>query len=758
MTTDRVSQGWASLPALLAAAVLFAAAMTAGGLLSPDPVRQSSPENAFDVGAAQARLARILGDEAPHPVDTDAEDAVRERLLAEIRALGFAPDVRDDFACRSFPDGETECARVRNIVFSAGPATGPAILAAAHYDSVPAGPGASDDGIGIAAWLEAARHLRTAPLQRRVIFLFSDGEEMGLLGAQAFAVDDPLYESVEAIVNLEARGSSGPAWFFETNRPNADAVSTYFSSVSRPTANSIAADVYRLLPNSTDVTALTRPDVDVVNIAIVDGFEDYHTPSDSLAEQDPASLQHMGDQALAATLSFAGHGDRGSTENLAFTDVMARGFVSLPENASRIALGLCAALALLVFWRAGRERRWLALATPLIVLAGAGLLAFAAGWVLNALHPRFWFAHPELTRAWTLLLALSMILAAAGWFARGAPKATLAASGALTYALVGFAGSLILPGLSILFLPSALLFALGGIVALIWRPALWIGLAAAAIVAVVLWAPLLTFLEISLGYDAPFVHAILFSLMLTPWLGLLSALGASRWTAGLAGAATVAAIAAAAFAPPFSEARPRGLNVVHFQNLTSGEARFAVGGAKIPLPAPLAGAAAFSPELLFPGDETPFWTTLAPPVAVSGPDAVVTAIVRAVGQTRVRLQVHANGAYRTSVRIPRAALPQEITVNGVASETQGDTGDAYVLVGCSGRSCAEFEIEVTLGGDPAAGDWYVSGFYLGASPAAAALVAARPATAHPIQMGDGVSTLREVALQASESDQPTQAP
>ena len=100
-------------------------------------------------------------------------------------------------------------------------------------------------------------------LQRRVIFLFSDGEEQALLGAYAFANTDPLMEEVESLVDLEARGSRGPAVFFESNQPNADAVAAY-SAVSRPVANSVMADVYRLLPNSTDVTALTRPGLDVI--------------------------------------------------------------------------------------------------------------------------------------------------------------------------------------------------------------------------------------------------------------------------------------------------------------------------------------------------------------------------------------------------------------------------------------------------------------------------------------------------------------
>ena len=41
----------------------------------------------FNTQRAFERLQRILGDESPHPVDSDANDAVRERLISEITAI-----------------------------------------------------------------------------------------------------------------------------------------------------------------------------------------------------------------------------------------------------------------------------------------------------------------------------------------------------------------------------------------------------------------------------------------------------------------------------------------------------------------------------------------------------------------------------------------------------------------------------------------------------------------------------------------------
>ena len=251
---------------------LFLVLMTAGVAVEPPALRVPGAPG-FDARAAQARLRTIIDPAVAHPIDSAAEDVIRANLMREIAALGLRPEIHEAFACRPQPRFPLiDCGHVRNIVFSMGPASGPAVLAAGHYDSVQAGPGVTDDGIGVSVLLEVARELARTHLTRRIIFLISDGEEQALLGAYEFAQHDPLMHEVQALIELEARGTRGPAVFFETNQPNADAVRTY-ANVARPSANSISADIYRLLPNSTDVTVLKRPGLDVINIALLEGLE-----------------------------------------------------------------------------------------------------------------------------------------------------------------------------------------------------------------------------------------------------------------------------------------------------------------------------------------------------------------------------------------------------------------------------------------------------------------------------------------------------
>jgi Zn-dependent M28 family amino/carboxypeptidase len=63
-----------------------------------------------------------------------------------------------------------------------------AIVLGAHYDSVRRGPGANDDGTGVAAvMLVAAEMRRAAHRTRDLYFVFFDEEERGLRGSRAFA-------------------------------------------------------------------------------------------------------------------------------------------------------------------------------------------------------------------------------------------------------------------------------------------------------------------------------------------------------------------------------------------------------------------------------------------------------------------------------------------------------------------------------------------------------------------------------------------
>ena len=312
----------------------------------PDPTHPFQTERAFE------RLVRILGDETPHPVDSDANDAVRERLVGEIEALGFSPIVRDDFHCPVKP-GLGACARVRNVLFWAT-APGPnAVMLASHYDSVPPGPGAADDGAGVAISLEIAALMKGRALERPLLVLITDGEETGLIGASSFVNTDPLAKLVTAVVSMEARGVRGLASMFQTGRPNGrDTAFLKRPSTRIAKTSSLDTDVYELLPNDTDLTQYLNLPIDAANFAFVGGAAFYHTPHDDLAHLDKRSLFHMGANALAATETFLEQsGDEEDSQKI-YVDVMGATVLMMPQAWGVPVLGLGLVIFAITFLRA----------------------------------------------------------------------------------------------------------------------------------------------------------------------------------------------------------------------------------------------------------------------------------------------------------------------------------------------------------------------------------------------------------------------
>ena len=198
-----------------------------GALIAPPSPPLSVSPGEFDTTRAIARLQRILGDQRPHPVDSAADDAVRGRLMAELRAIGLQPRVHEAVDCSAFPKTRiVSCSRVRNVIATI-PGRGPGrhLLLDAHYDSTPTGPGAADDGLGVASLLEVGSILKATPPPRPVTLLFNEGEEFGLNGSHGVRRTDPLAREVDSLINIDARGVSGPALMFETSEPNGAALS-----------------------------------------------------------------------------------------------------------------------------------------------------------------------------------------------------------------------------------------------------------------------------------------------------------------------------------------------------------------------------------------------------------------------------------------------------------------------------------------------------------------------------------------------------
>src|ERR1700720_2554296 len=283
------------------ATFLFVVAVTAlllhlwqAQLIAPSGTANTpfSEEHAF------ATLSRLLKEQRPHTAGSPENAVVRDRIIAELKLAGYAPEVQAVLQCGP-AERNPGCTAIENIIaVHKGTGDGKAVLASAHYDSVPAGPGVSDDGTGVAVVLELARGFSAKTTRNDVIFLLTDGEETGLSGARAFAERHPLMRRVGVVVNFEARGASGPSMMFETGPGNARLMDLFAHAVARPSASSVSYEIYRLLPNDTDFSVYRKLGLSGFNFAFSNSASLYHSARDNLQYIDPRSLQHMGEHAL----------------------------------------------------------------------------------------------------------------------------------------------------------------------------------------------------------------------------------------------------------------------------------------------------------------------------------------------------------------------------------------------------------------------------------------------------------------------------
>jgi hypothetical protein len=265
-------------------------------------VGEEAPETEFSAARALKHLKVIASE--PHPVGSPAHSRVRDYLVQQIEALGLEAEIQTATAVVNYR--RTRVVRAQNVMTRLpGSGGSDTLLIMAHYDSVPRSPGASDDGSGVVALLETLRALRAGdPLANDVIFLFTDAEEIGLLGARVFRKEHPSMEEADLILNFEARGGGGPSIMFETG-PGTNSLIGQFARFSpHPVASSYSYDVYRKLPNDTDFSIFKSRGKPGFNFAYIHDLPAYHASFDTLDRIDLRSVQHHGSYALALLRGF----------------------------------------------------------------------------------------------------------------------------------------------------------------------------------------------------------------------------------------------------------------------------------------------------------------------------------------------------------------------------------------------------------------------------------------------------------------------
>jgi hypothetical protein len=709
----------ASIAALPLALVLALALWRAQG---PPPRDASAPENAFSSVRAMSTLQGLLAEGVPHPVGSPANARVRARIESRFRELGYETTVQRRFAC----NGNRACAMVENVIAQAprpgnGSRVGDVVLLVAHYDSVPAGPGASDDGMGVATMLEIARAIRNDKLPNRVTFLLTDGEEAGLLGAEAFAADEPLMRDVAAVINVEMRGTRGVSNMFETSPGNRWLIRHLANALERPQASSFFYAIYTLLPNDTDVTVFKRAGKAAVNYAAIGGVNWYHTPFDDVAHASPRTLQHHGDNALA-TLRVLGGADLAarSRTDATYFDVLEFFLMWWPQEWT-LWIAIASLIGLIFAARKTAPRSM----TFGVLAAFAAILFAALGGVGMSFLVRLrsadinWVASPLSGILALALIGLAAALFGAALFNRRNDTPGLLYGIAIVWHVIGIALAVTLPGAAYLLIVPGLAVT---ICALAHANETITSTVAATVAAILIFPIAITIYE-ALGGSLMAAIALI--------AGIFATLVAPLFARARNGfAASVLAVLCAVIAiaqPAFSPEKPQSINLSYVDDPAAKTPQWLTWK----ITDPLRQAASFAPAdaNLTPWNRGFAWAAPAPNLAL--PRVTVSGI-RNGGHLTIRVTSHRN-AGRVSLLVRGGTIQR---TNGVAppasSRHPRQLPDGWQLT--NGNGVQEIVVDVEAKGRV---EVVASDTAFGFPPEGAALLRARAAsTAATIQDGD----------------------
>ena len=444
--------------------------------LPPEDAYTAGDDKQFSQQNALSHLKKIS--EKPHFLGSQAHSNVRQYLVDEIKKMGLEVNIFEHMATHSryyYSAGNS-----KNIIAKIpGRSAINALALVSHYDSgIHSSLGASDAGSGVVTILEGVRaFLAKGEIpENDIIILLTDGEEFGLLGAQAFVNYHPWASDVKVALNFEARGSGGPSYMIlETNGGNARLVEAFSNAnLKHPAANSLMYSIYKLLPNDTDLT-IFREDGDIqgYNFAFIDDHFDYHTEQDSFQRLDRESLNHQAEY-LVTLLDYFSSADLDQLKSeidLVYFNFPGLGMVNYPFSWV-FGMTIIAFLIMLPITYAAFKREcvtvkamffsFVPLLLSLLTAAAIGYL----GWqVLLLLFPQYADIPQNFTYSsyWILAsfisLTVATTLAIYQYFNKHCTPASYYVAALSLWLLINFAVALALPGAGFLVIPVYLALA-----------------------------------------------------------------------------------------------------------------------------------------------------------------------------------------------------------------------------------------------------------------------------------------------------------
>jgi hypothetical protein len=367
-------------PSLLNLLLVLLVAVLAIAPLFPWRVTPANaPLDKFSGERALSHLPIIA--QAPHPSGSPAQALVRDYLVQQLTDLGLEVEVQ-------------QARKVDNVVARLyGTDPSGAILLQAHYDSI-GGPGAADNGSGVATLLEVMRTLTAGPaLRNDIIVLFDDSEELPdpFTGTKLFVREHRWLADVRVAIGMDT-AVRGFISVNDTGPDNGWMVQTLARAYTGGVWTSLTGG------GGYDTQPFRQAGIRVLELEDNYPYYQQHTPADVPEIVNPGSVQQLGDQVLAVVRELSSLDlDNTSGEQQSFVYVPALGLAHYPQ-AWALPLTILAGALLVVavglaLWR--RLASWAGLGVALLASAAtAGLTTIGISAIWRAAPDLFgWETH-----------------------------------------------------------------------------------------------------------------------------------------------------------------------------------------------------------------------------------------------------------------------------------------------------------------------------------------------------------------------------
>jgi hypothetical protein len=383
---------------------------------------------------------------------------------------------------------------------------------------------------------------------------------------------------------------------FETSKNNGWLIEQFAAAAPHKMAHSLSYEIYRLLPNSTDMTIFREAGLSGLNFAFIGGLKNYHTPLDTPENLDDGSLQHHGTYALALARHFGNANlDSIYKPNAVYFNTWGTGFVHYPGTWV-LPLVVLSALAFAVVTVVGlRRAAWSAsevmigalgmLASLLLSVIAVSLVWWLGGQlqaVAGSTAQMFLYKTHLFGIAW-VALSTAVFVSSYNLLRRRVGPLAMALSGLSLWLVMLALSAIVVPGGSYLF-TWPLLFGLLGLGWVLWTRDAEIGawrqfivLCLCAAPALLLFIPLISLIHEALALDSFIAVALLSGLLgigLLPQLHFITS--AKRWLAPCAAAlVALVCLAMGIWPAAYNRERPKPYHLFYAQNADTGKAVWA---------------------------------------------------------------------------------------------------------------------------------------------------------------------------------------